>query len=137
MRRKAGRFMILTFVIICIVLFGAAGSVKAQRQTEHVRRERQYREREEELLTQIRTYLTGRGFLNSGVTLNRTVKEERDRIYTVTVHHSRIDRMREEERERLGEQLEDLCGDMFRAGPEESCRFQYRFLILEDVASDS
>lgn len=137
MRRKAGRFMILTFAVICIVLFGAAVSVKAQRQTEHVRRERQYREREAELLTQIRTYLTGRGFLNSGVTLNRTVKEERDRIYTVTVHHSRIDRMREEERERLGEQLEDLCGDMFRVGPEESCRFQYRFLILDEVASDS
>lgn len=136
MRRKAGRFMILTFVIICMVLFGAAGSVKAQRQ-EHVRRERQYREREEELLKQIRTYLTGRGFLNSGVTLNRTVEEERGRIYTVTVHHSRIDRMREEERERLGEQLEDLCGDMFRTGPEESCRFQYRFLILDEVASDS
>lgn len=135
MRRKAGRLAIMILAVICIVLFGAAGSAKAQRQTAQEGRERRCREREEELLEQVRTYLADRGFSDSGVTLSRTVEEGRGRSYTVTVHHRRIDRMGGEERARLGGQLEEVCGSWFGSGSAERGRVECRFLLADDLPS--
>ena len=84
-----------------------------------------YQTLEKETVRQVRTYLDEKGFINSGVTLTRMVDEEANRYYTLTVHHGKIDKMDEKERESLGKDLEQFY---FAA---DNCTFCHEFLVTD------
>ena len=60
---------------------------------------------EKEYVSALRGFLNEAGYTNSGITLTSMVDEEGTRAYIATIHHERIDKMTEPEREDLRLQL--------------------------------
>ncbi len=124
------------FLIIAVILVGIIGcsmvlTVKGQSTGAGVNADKEayYRQMEEQLLQETKTYLSDRGFVNSGVTLNRIVDANGKREYTFTIHHSRIDKMD-------GAEKYDLQTELLERGVAAEkeafaeCSFRYEFLIL-------
>ena len=122
-------FIAMTMALICTIVFCAAGTVRGQGNLQKLEKERWYKEREAKLLSDTREYLSGQGFHNSGVTLNRVVDEDGSRAYTFTIHHARIDCMTEREREGLKTELDILTKGFRGITPEEDCTFQFVYLM--------
>lgn len=131
MRAKNFIFILSTIFLAGIISFCIGGTVKGQS------REREsellYQLREAELLWETREYLNRSGFQNSGVTLTRVVDEEGRRAYTFTIHHSRIDRMNEGERQMLRERLFEICHNKEAYFREDICSFRHEFLIVRNM----
>lgn len=128
MRRMGHGFGLLTLTLILFIVFCAAGTVQGQEDIRREEKECWYREREAVLLADTREYLQEAGFLNSGVTLSRTVDEDGSRSYVFTVHHKKIDGMDESRRRALGEELLTLTEGFVEMAQEDECTFLYRFL---------
>lgn len=128
MRKTDVGFIAMTLALICIIVFCASCTVRGQENLQNLEKECWYKEREAKLLSDTREYLSGQGFYNSGVTLNRVVDEDGSRAYTFTVHHNQIDRMTEQERAGLKTQLDILTEDFRGMTLEETCTFQFVFL---------
>lgn len=128
MRRMGHGFGLLTLTLILFIVFCAAGTVQGQEDIRREEKECWYREREAVLLADTREYLQEAGFLNSGVTLSRTVDEDGSRSYVFTVHHKKIDGMDESRRQALGEELLTLTEGFAEMAQEDECTFSYRFL---------
>jgi hypothetical protein len=129
MRRKAG-FGLITFLLVCVIGFCSAATVIGKENFQDREREMWYREQEERLLEETKTYLRQEGFANCGVTLTRVIDADGTREYTFTIHHNRIDRMDEEERQTLREELKQMDTDIGMDSGEEKCSFAYEFLLL-------
>lgn len=131
MREPIGRgregvlFMVTTIVLVLIIACCAAGTVYSRNGIYRAEEESFYREKERELLRETRSYLSAKGYDNSGVNITRVLDEEGAREYTITIHHGRIDKMEEEKRTELAKELADLT---FSA---ENCSFFHEFLVLE------
>lgn len=117
--------LLLLGITVCCVTATARG----QENMELAEKERFYQEQERELLGDMKQELAQKGFVGSGVTLNRVVVGDTERTYTFTIHHSRIDAMAPADRERLAEQLMAVTESFLCAAPEDSCEFGCRFLI--------
>ena len=63
---------------------------------------------EKGLVEDARLLLSERGFANSGVMLTRVIDENGSRQYTLTVHHGRISKMSDEDRQFLMAELEQI-----------------------------
>ena len=81
-----------------------------------------YQTLEKETVSQVREYLNSCGFENSGVTLTRVVETDGSREYTLTLHHSRMEKMEEAERIQLEKNLTRLFFE------EEGCSFELKYL---------
>ena len=82
-----------------------------------------YREKEKTLVQDVKDFLDGEGFVHSGVMLTRVVDTDGSRVYTLTVHHGKIDKMCQENRTMLMERLEGIVFE------DEDCSFRHEFLI--------
>ncbi len=129
MRRKAG-FGLIAFLLVCVIGFCSAATVMGQENLQDREREIWYREQEVRLLEETKAYLSQEGFANCGVTLTRVIDADGEREYTFTIHHNRIDRMDEEERQALREELKAMNPDFGMDCGEERCIFTYEFLTL-------
>lgn len=85
----------------------------------------EYREIEEIYRTGIREKLNLMGFEQAGITLTKVYREDGVTEYTGMIHHRRIDRMNQEEKEELKDEL-----DRF-AVRTDSCVFKHEFLSYE------
>lgn len=85
-----------------------AGSIKSQAADTLRAQEAYYEQLEREYIGQVKNFLTEQGYRNSGVTLSRIVDGEGQRRYRVLIHHGAIDRLEEEARAELLEQVSDL-----------------------------
>lgn len=85
--------------------------------------EKYYREKEYELVADIRGMLQREGLEHSGVMVTRVVEADGSRCYTVTVHHGAIDNMSEAERQQLLRRLEKINFEG------EGCTFSHQFLL--------
>lgn len=127
MERKAGMagFVAVTvlLVLIAALLFGE----KAWSGTDMDARELEeyYQEKEQELSSEIGEFLRGEGLENSGVMVTRVVEKNGSRLYTVTVHHGRIDTMDAAERAELLSRLQELNF------ADDRCSFTHEFLLDE------
>ncbi len=128
MGKTTGGFIFMAFLLVAVIIFGVTGTVKGQVNLQDMDKERWYRQEEARLLQEARGYLEDIGYHNSGVTLTRVVDGAGARAYTFTVHHSRIDRMAEKERENLRRELAGLTDDFTGAVPGEVCTFRVKFL---------
>ncbi len=107
MKEKAGSFgfVAATVILVSVAALSFAGTAMCRTGLSGADTEGYYREREEQMVKDIRAYLNLQGFDNSGVMLTRVADGNGNRRYTVTVHHREIDRMEEAERENLAQRL--------------------------------
>ncbi len=127
---KNTTFVMVTALLVCVIAFCIAGTVKGQESGSNAEWEAYYREVEGRLLNDMKVYLSQEGFHNCGVTLNRIVDADGNREYTFTIHHSRIDKMSDAERHNLVEELSSREVSVLNADAFANCTFQYDFLIL-------
>jgi len=112
------RFAAATIMLIFVAAFFCVGTVMSRTDFDARELESYYREKEEEMIKEIRAYLDSRGFAYSGVMLGRVTDSDGSRAYTITVHHGAIGLLADDEREKLNAGLEDL---VFQ---DEKCSFQ-------------
>lgn len=70
--------------------------------------EEYYLAKEQELTKDVRELLSAQGYENSGVMVTRVVEDDGHRLYTIAVHHKRIELLDDKEREMLLSQVENL-----------------------------
>lgn len=101
-------FAVVTVLLVLISVFFITRTVSGAEDVDAQAREEFFREQEKKVLADTRAYLTEEGFYNSGVTMTRVVDKDGSREYTITIHHSRIDRMDEVEKQDLEKALAEL-----------------------------
>ena len=114
--------LIISIFLILIIAFCISGTVLSQSSHESNIEENYYREMENIYVQEIRDLLRDRGYENSGITMTHVIDENGMRTYTVTIHHGRIDRLSETEREELLAQCSEITF------PDDGCGFRYEFL---------
>ena len=126
MRRKAFDmigFGVLTLCLVLVSAFCITGTVMSCSNSKEW--EMELYDKEQELVRDTREYLNQSGFVNSGVMLTSVMDENGMRWYTVTVHHGKIDRMDEDAKKNLKEQLATLVF------AEDNCNFSHEFLVTD------
>ena len=101
-------FVFVTVLFVMISAFCISQTVSGKEDAEAKEQEAFYREQENKLLADTRAFLNQEGYYNSGVTLTRVVDSDGSMEYTITIHHSRIDRMDDFEKQELKNALEEL-----------------------------
>lgn len=122
---KAVFFFGVTLILVAITAFCITGTVMSKSRIDNAELENYYREQESRMLRETKDLLEEMGYKNSGVTLTRMVDEAGNREYTFTIHHGKIDKMSEQERCQLAEELVEnsvLLAD---------CSFYHEFLMYE------
>lgn len=114
--------LIATALLVLIAAFGISGTVFSQKNGMSEAMHEYYRTVEREYVKEIRVFLTEQGYSNSGVTMNRITNEDGSMEYVVTIHHRRISRLEESEKEALLAACSEL--DF----PVEDCGFYHKFL---------
>lgn len=99
---------VVTIVLVMVSALWITGSIRTQAADTAASQEVYYEQMEREYISRVRNFLTEQGYRNSGVTLNRIVNTDRERSYTVQVHHSAIDKLTEEEVAELLGQIENM-----------------------------
>lgn len=110
MKRRMGNisFVMATFILVFVMAFCCTGAVMSRTNVSTRELEGYYQELEKGLVEDARLLLSERGFDNSGVMLTRVIDENGSRQYTLTIHHGRISKMSEEDREILMAELEQI-----------------------------
>ncbi len=104
MKSKKG-FIGITFFLVLVIAFSVAGTVYSRDDKGHKIESEYYYELEQTYVEEMKAVLVEEGFLNSGVMLLRTVNEDGSRQYRINIHNSRFERLSEEEREALINEL--------------------------------
>jgi len=116
--KKTVSFIGITVLLILTTAFCVAGTVQSQSSRDTQQAEALFQELEDDYVEEIRAYLNGSGYENSGIMLTRTVFEDGRREYQLTVHNSRFAGLTGDEAEDLATALEE------KAFLEEGCSFQ-------------
>lgn len=124
MARMVGH-IIMTVLLVSIIAFCVTKTVYSQSRVSERQWENYCRMQEKEMVQDVRAYLSENGFTNSGVMLTRMVDADGSCEYTLTVHHDKIDRMDDNDRELLGKKLSAFD---FVA---ENCTFFHEFLLTD------
>lgn len=124
MRKKNTSFVILVILSVLVILFCAKETVIGQNKADSRREKQYYAAMEEEYRNNMRQMLADKGYSNSGVNVRWAADEDGARCYTVIIHHRKIDRLDEKEKEAL---LKVLMTAEF---DDEKCSFQYEFLTV-------
>lgn len=123
MSKSALRRKIIVMILVLTAVCLSAGTAMGRGSLSRQELEAYYKEKEQALVADTRAFLDGEGFLNSGVMLTRVLEMDGSRVYTLTVHHGKIDKMCEEDREVLMAELEKMVFE------DECCTFEHEFLI--------
>lgn len=101
------RTMIIAAACLGILLFGILGITLMGRGGAEGRNA-DARECEKSYLQEILAALKEDGFSDAGVTLTHVRKADGSRVYRLLIHHSRIERMEDREREELDRRLSSI-----------------------------
>jgi len=102
-------FVIFTFVVSMVIAFFISGTVVSQADGKVTVDEERFPILEEEYVEEIKGLLDDLGYENSGVNLTMVADGEGNRSYQVKLHHKRINRLSEEEKEALFATVEELA----------------------------
>ena len=100
-------FIILTSFLVFIIAFSIAGTVNSKEDKNRKVKESYYQELEQVYVQEMREFLNGEGFENSGVMLTRIVYEDESREYQISIHNSRFNKLTEEEKALLIDNLKE------------------------------
>lgn len=101
-------FYIITGIFIFMTIFFSTATVRGEGKKRLQGEDPYYREMEETYMKQVREKLTNMGYENAGVYMSRIVETDGSMEYTVHIHHRRIDKMSEIQKEELERQLEQI-----------------------------
>lgn len=123
---RTGKHQIITWisavVLIGISTFCMSATAYSSERIERRERENCYRELETAYVQEIRSFLAGEGYSDSGVMMTRVIDADESRAYTVTIHHRGILALGQEDLQQLDRALKIISYDM------ENCTIEYRFL---------
>lgn len=122
-KTKGNGFLTAVLVLTLSAVCCCAGTAKSRSDLSVQEMEGYYQEKEKGLVKEVKEFLNGQGFVYSGVMLTRVIDADGSREYILTVHHGKIDRLDEEGRQLLMNELEEI---VFEAG---NCTFRHEFLI--------
>ncbi|HBA51204.1 MAG TPA: hypothetical protein DCZ91_26080 [Lachnospiraceae bacterium] len=122
-KMNRGGFITVVLVLTLVAVCCCAGTVKSRTGLSVGEIEGYYQEKERGLVEEAREFLSGRGFIHSGVMLTRVIDTDGSREYILTVHHGKIDRLDEESRKLLMEELEEIVFE------DANSSFRHEFLI--------
>lgn len=114
--------IIISVICLLVTVFCILGVRTGKNSRTSKLEEKYYREMEEDYVSEIRSLLTKEGYENSGITMTWAIDEKGERIYTVTIHHGRIDRLSEKEKSAL---IAECKAVEF---PDKECCFRHKFL---------
>ncbi len=109
------RFGVVTLFLVFIIALCVKGTVMSKENSEHARENRYYKELEDDFLEQTRRTLADNGYRDCGVTMTRVTQADGSRQYTVRLHHRKLGRLQEWERDSLigmlkeGEFKDGIC----------------------------
>lgn len=124
MRKKKLSFVIAVIFSVLVLLFCTTQTVMSQNSTDSRGEKQYYAQMEKEYYSNMRQMLTEMGYSDSGITIRWVSNGDGMRTYIVMIHHRRIDRLDEKEKEEL---LLELAAAEF---PDRRCTFQYEFLTV-------
>ena len=113
-----------TVLLVMVILFCTTQTVMSQGKADMKSQKRYYAAMEQEYLSNMKQMLADMGYQNTGVTIRWISDEVGSRIYTVMIHHQKIDTLSIQEQELLQEKL---SGTDFE---DENCFFVYEFLTV-------
>lgn len=116
-------FMAVTIFLVIVTAFLTVMTLRSRCASDGGESESYYETKEKEMVRRTSAFLQQSGYQNSGVALTRIVDKEGNRQYTMTIHHGKIDKMDEEERENLRRKLSGLTFSS------ENCSFSHTFLV--------
>ncbi len=108
--------------LLCVIIFCTKGTLQSRAEGKEEAQRQQYHEMEKRYLEATREVLEAEGIKNSGVNLTKTIDGEGNRVYTMTIHNSKINRMDEEEKASLLVALQTVKFE------DETCEIFHEFL---------
>ena len=96
---------IITVLLIAGAFFLFSLTVNGSRSTDNRRWNEYYGPMEEAYIDSVRGYLNDNGFVNSGVTLTHTTDGDLNRVYTLNIHHRRLESCGDGRKEEIIESL--------------------------------
>lgn len=118
MRKEFG---IITVLLVLVIVFCVKGTVFSKEKDERARENRYYAVLEDEFRKGTKSVLEENGYKDCGVTMTRVTMPDGSREYTVLLHHRKLQRLNEKEKEEVISSLSDMEfeGDV--------CKFCYQF----------
>ena len=119
MERRAGIVSFMAGTVLLVLIAALFVGCTAMSTTDIGTRELEeyYLTKEQALAKDVRELLAMKGYENSGVMVTRVIEDDGSRLYTIAVHHKRIDLLDDKERQMLLLQVENLVFD------DEACSF--------------
>ena len=119
MERRAGIVSYMAGTVLLVLIAALFVGCTAMSRTDIGTRELEeyYLTKEQALTKDVRELLAVKGYENSGVMVTRVIEDDGSRLYTIAVHHKRIDLLDDKERQMLLSQVENLVFD------DEACSF--------------
>lgn len=113
---------IITVLLVLIIAFCISGTAIGQNRSDAGAEEQYCQAAEQEYIQEIRNLLKEKGYSNSGITMNRVIEEDGTREYMVFIHHRRISRLSEEEKNALVRECQSIDFSV------ENCSISHEFL---------
>lgn len=113
---------IITVLLVLIIAFCISSTVIGQNKSDARAEEQYYHTAEQKYIQEIRDLLKEKGYSNSGITMNRVIEEDGTREYTVLIHHRRISRLSNEEKNALVRECQSINFSV------ENCSIFHEFL---------
>lgn len=120
--RKNISFIVAVVLSVLVVLFCAKETVMSQGRADIKGKKSYYGAMEVKYRQDMERVLAENGYADSGITIRWVSDSGEARLYTVLIHHRRIDRLDEEGKEQL---IQELAKTEFTDG---ECSFEYEFL---------
>ena len=119
---KKNSYVLFTGVLMILILFCICGTVKGQNREDIGLNMKYYGQLEQDYQSNIRKQLQNLGYENAGVILCRIMDVDGSVVYTLSIHHRRIDNMNDEQRKELIKKL-----SIFKLG-EENFKVETKFV---------
>lgn len=123
-RNKDYSFGIAVMISVLLLSFCTTETVMSQSKADRRREKQYYSAMEKEYYADMRALLTGKGYVNSGITIRWVSEEAGERNYTVMIHHRKITQLDDAGKEAL---MRELMETEFQ---DAGCTFCYEFLVF-------
>lgn len=117
-------FGVTTIVLVMVILFCTSQTVMSKEKADVKSQKQYYAAMEKEYVSEMKQMLSGMGYQNSGVTIRWVLDETGSRIYTVMIHHQKIDNLSMQEQGLLQQKLAETEFE------DENCTFVYEFVTV-------
>lgn len=119
---RAYRFYFLTIGLLILTFTMMTISVNATENKRLQHKEEYYEAMEDCYVEALRASLSEEGYRNAGITMTKVFYEDGQREYTVKLHHKRMERLNEQEKQDLLAELSEI------SFADSECRVYLKFL---------